>query len=589
MEKQTLMAVGLALVVLVVWQVVVLGPQEQARRASMLAARDSLLAAETRAPAMQESPRVSEAGAPSGGPGAPGGEAAGADGAPGAATAAGAAGQAGALAPIESGLPDAPVTIETDLFRAVLSTRGARIGSLSLLKFPSHRGGVVDLVPEDGPGAFGLTLRTTSGNLVLDDFVFAVDYTSLPLTRGGAGAVTFSGEPLPGLHVTKRYAMRAGSYDWTMEIDVRSDAGAPAVSAYTLDLGAGLALTEKDATEDHGFLAGALREDAGIRRKNLSGMKKGEELAWNGKIRWAAITNKYFIVGLAPQGAPPLEVAMRPAAGARSIGLDLTVPLIAGATAGRAISIFAGPQDFRLLEASPLHMGEAIEFGWRLVQPISQFLLWLMQAIYQLIPNYGVAIVLVSTAAKVAFYPLSHQGIKSMREMQKIQGELQALRDRHKGDPQRLNKETMALYKKNKVNPMGGCLPMLLQMPVFIALYNVLRRTIELRQAPFGLWIQDLASPDVVFTLPFTLPFVGNGVCVLPILMGISTYFQQKMTAVDPKQKMLLWMMPIVMTLAFFRFPAGLVLYWLTNTLLTIAQQYLIERKERSAPVAQAA
>jgi YidC/Oxa1 family membrane protein insertase len=569
MEKRTLLAVGLALAVLIAWQIAFLGPQEAAYRARMAATRDSLRAqGETGAPAAPAPPTLAES------PHAPTEVAALA---------------AGMLAPVESGLAETPVTIETDRFRAVLSTRGARMTSFSLLGFPSPRGGVVDLVPTAGPGAFGVTLHTASGAVSLDDFVFAVDTAALTLTPGEAGAVTFSGEPLPGLRVTKRFSVRGGSYDWTLEVSTDGAAGAPSIAASTIDLGAGLALTEANTTEDHGFMAGAISEERAIHRKHLSRMKKDEALAWNGKIRWAALTNKYFIVGIAPQGNPPVELAMRREPDGSALGLEITVPHLRGAESGAALAVYAGPQDQRLLAASPIGLQDAVEYGWKVIQPLSLLLLKCLRLIHQLIPNYGIAIILVSAATKLAFYPLSHQSFKSMRDMQKIQTEVQALRERYKNDARRLNTETMALYKKHGVNPMGGCLPLLLQMPVFIALYNVLRRTIELRQAPFALWIHDLASPDVLFNLPVELPFLGRHMSALPILMGIATFYQQKMTTTDPRQKMLLYLMPIIMTVAFFQFPAGLVLYWLTNTLLTIAQQALIERKERATAVAKAA
>ena len=168
-----------------------------------------------------------------------------------------------------------------------------------------------------------------------------------------------------------------------------------------------------------------------------------------------------------------------------------------------------------------------------------------------------------------------------MREMQKIQPAMAELKEKHKSDPQKLNKAMMELYRERGVNPLGGCFPMLLQMPVFIALFNVLRTTIELRGAPFMLWISDLSSPDVVAQMPFSLPVIGNTLSLLPILMGVAMFVQQKMQSTDPKQAALTYMMPIVFTFLFFRFPSGLVLYWLVNNVLTIGHQYLLTRADK--------
>jgi YidC/Oxa1 family membrane protein insertase len=158
---------------------------------------------------------------------------------------------------------------------------------------------------------------------------------------------------------------------------------------------------------------------------------------------------------------------------------------------------------------------------------------------------------------------------------------MQELRETHKKDPQKLNQEMMKLYKEHGVNPVGGCFPMLLQMPVFIALFQVLSRTIELRRAPFMLWIQDLSSPDVIARLPFSLPFIGDSLSLLPILMGVAMFVQQKMQTTDPKQAAMTYMLPVVFTVLFFRFPSGLVLYWLVNNILTIGHQYLMVRSDR--------
>ncbi len=219
-----------------------------------------------------------------------------------------------------------------------------------------------------------------------------------------------------------------------------------------------------------------------------------------------------------------------------------------------------------------------IDLGWALIQPISRVMLATTTWMYKFVHNYGVVIVLISLLTKLLFYRLTHKSFQSMKDMQSIQGQVNELKEKHKGDSQKMNKEMWALYKREGVNPMGGCLPMLLQMPVFIALYSVLRSTIQLRQAPFFLWIDDLSRPDVLFQMPFELPFLGGSFCLLPILMGISMFVQQKMTTVDPRQKMLIYMMPIMFTVMFYRLPSGLVLYWFVNNILSIGQQWMVRR-----------
>ncbi|WP_321371232.1 membrane protein insertase YidC [uncultured Desulfuromusa sp.] len=186
---------------------------------------------------------------------------------------------------------------------------------------------------------------------------------------------------------------------------------------------------------------------------------------------------------------------------------------------------------------------------------------------YNYLGNYGFAIILLTVCIKLIFWPLTQKSYKSMKGMQKLQPEMKKLREKYGSDKQKLNQEMMSFYKENKVNPMGGCLPMIIQIPVFFALYRVLLGSIELRHAPFMLWITDLSAKDPYY--------------VTPLIMGVTMFLQQKMTPtnMDPTQEKIMLMMPVVFTFMFLNFPAGLVLYWLTNNLLTILQQYLIRRQ----------
>jgi YidC/Oxa1 family membrane protein insertase len=191
------------------------------------------------------------------------------------------------------------------------------------------------------------------------------------------------------------------------------------------------------------------------------------------------------------------------------------------------------------------------------------------------IPNYGVVIIIISVLAKILFYPLTRSSVRSMKAMQKLAPRMQEIKEKHKGDPQRMQAETMALYKEHKVNPLGGCLPILVQMPVFIALYSVLANSITLRQASFVGWINDLSVPDTIAVI------AGFGIHVLPVLMFLTTLLQQRLTPVtDPRQKMIGYMMPVVMLFIFYSFPAGLNLYWTVTNALQVGQQWWIHRED---------
>ncbi len=206
---------------------------------------------------------------------------------------------------------------------------------------------------------------------------------------------------------------------------------------------------------------------------------------------------------------------------------------------------------------------------------------WVVDLLYSWVGSYGVAIILLTILIKLIFWPITQKGMKSMKNMQKLQPKIAKLRERFKDDPAKMNQEMMTLYKTYKVNPVGGCLPMLIQIPFFFALYRVLMAAIELRHAPFMLWINDLSAPDRLW-IGFDIPYL-HGLPIMTLLMGASMYLQQKMTptTMDPTQARIMQFLPIVFTVMFINFASGLVLYWFVNNLLSILQQYLINRQSK--------
>jgi len=251
--------------------------------------------------------------------------------------------------------------------------------------------------------------------------------------------------------------------------------------------------------------------------------------------------------------------------------------LPASGEASAKVQVYAGPRDLDLLRGVGHDLDQLIDLGW--FDFLARPALWLLKFLYNYTGNYGVAIILITILQKIVFHPLTHKSMKSMQAMQAIQPKVQALQERYKNNPQKKQEETMALYRKHGVNPMGGCLPMLAQIPIFIALYNALSSSVEMWQAHF-LWIRDLTQPDSLFSAAVWGGYVFSA-NVLALLMGVSMWFQQKMspTTGDPRQaQMMLWMMPIIFTFMFWSFPSGLVLYWLVNNVLQIGQQWLINR-----------
>jgi YidC/Oxa1 family membrane protein insertase len=242
------------------------------------------------------------------------------------------------------------------------------------------------------------------------------------------------------------------------------------------------------------------------------------------------------------------------------------------------LRLYLGPKELSQLNAAGYDLARAADYGW--FDFLARPLLYVLKWFYKYTLNYGVAIILLTVVIKILFWPLTHKSYKSMQAMKKLQPKMAKLREKHKDNREKLNEEMMALYRAHKVNPLGGCLPMVLQIPVFFALYRMLYSSVDLLHQPFALWINDLTAPDRL-DIGFQLPYLGAGLPVLTLLMGASMFIQQKMTPTtgDPRQEKMMLMMPVVFTVFFINFPSGLVLYWLVNNVLSIVQQYLINRQ----------
>jgi YidC/Oxa1 family membrane protein insertase len=245
------------------------------------------------------------------------------------------------------------------------------------------------------------------------------------------------------------------------------------------------------------------------------------------------------------------------------------------------LQVFMGPKSVSILKEANADLDRAVNFGF--FDFIAKPCLWFMNFLFCYIPNYGITIIVITILIKILFWPLGSKSYKSMNEMKKLQPLMAEIREKYKDDKKRMNEEVMGLYKTYKINPLGGCLPMVAQIPVFFALYQMLYGAIELRHAPFLGWINDLSAPDRLFEFGFSIPFMEPpyGIPVLTIIMGATMLIQQKLQppAGDPMQAKMMMMMPIVFTFIFINFSSGLVLYWLVNNILSIAQQYYISKK----------
>jgi len=287
---------------------------------------------------------------------------------------------------------------------------------------------------------------------------------------------------------------------------------------------------------------------------------EGPVREYQGRAGWTAVTDKYFMAAAVPEDGLK-AVAVKGMSEWGYVGLQ--APYTAGNPA-MSVLVYAGPKEYDRLKALGHNLDRAVDFGWFTF--IAKPLFVVLKYFNGSVRNYGWSIIIITVIIKAFFAPLTHKSQKSMKRMQKLAPKVNELKEKYKGDPQRQNREMMDLYKKERVNPMGGCLPMVIQIPVFIALYNVLNNSIELRQAPFVWWLHDLSSKDPYY--------------VLPVLMGLSMLVMQRMTptTMDPKQNKIMMMMPVIMTFMFIGLPSGLVLYFTVSNLLSMAQQLYINK-----------
>jgi YidC/Oxa1 family membrane protein insertase len=298
---------------------------------------------------------------------------------------------------------------------------------------------------------------------------------------------------------------------------------------------------------------------------------------------WVGVTNRYFLIGIVPGSRDFIYAFDQRTQGKYFLGVSGTYHR--GRGFEESFSVYAGPKDRQLLKKYGYRFDTVM--SGRILRPLVLFLEWMVKGFYSFTNSYGLSIILMTIVIKIILYPLTRKSFQSMRRMSSLQPKITEIKEKYKNNPQQMNRETQALYRREKVNPMGGCLPMVLQLPIFYALYSLLSSMIELRNASF-LWIKDLSMPDTVATVKFAVPLLGyrigelgfTDINVLPFVMTATTLLQSKLTSGDSQQqqaKMMTYMFPIVFFFIFWNMPSGLVLYWTIQNILTIGQQYMID------------
>ncbi len=453
------------------------------------------------------------------------------------------------------------IKVETELYSAVFSTKGATLRKFELKKYKDKSGGDVLLLK--GPGAEAPLAIGSTDSFNLSDAVFRVSGGDLMLGKDKkTGSLTFEYAD-SGFSVKRFYTFSNDSY----RIDIKDEVtGLP---DYWITLGSDFGIFEGKDTTSH--VGPVILKDTD--RIEFDSRKFNEVKSFNQGLKWIAQEDKYFFASLVP--ATPVEEAK-----VWKINNSVVVAFKAKPGANSFI-LYAGPKEYDELKVLHVGLEHIVDFGFFSIIAVPLF--WILKLFYKVTGNYGWAIVLLTIIVRIPFIPLVNKSQKSMKKMQEIQPRMAEIREKFKKDPQRMQREMMELYKTHKVNPVGGCLPILLQIPVFFALYKILLIAIELRSAPFMLWIKDLSAPDTLFGhIPSTIPLIGGfAIGPLPILMGITMVILQKMTpsSLDPAQNKMMMFMPVVFTFMFLNFASGLVVYWLMNNIFSIAQQVYVNQK----------
>ncbi|MGA8180888.1 MAG: membrane protein insertase YidC [Desulfobacterales bacterium] len=472
------------------------------------------------------------------------------------------------------------ITVNLPLYTAKISEKGAVFRSFVLKKYRqtvNPDSPLLDMISPDlsqGTVQVGVVGTGLQG---LDDAVF-----STPLNKDSIDIkdkpmeIFFSWKSPGGVVVEKRFLFSPKSYAVGLDVIIKNGSGRPIKDSLTLSL---LKMGPEPESR-YGFEGPSALINNKLEQIKIKKIQKQD--VYPGKLKWIAIQDRYFISAIMPNET--IDASMHLSNGGDILKNTYVQPeqtILPDQQHVFKYQLFFGPKSMAVLKSVDYDLIEAVNFG--MFDILAKPCVYIMNYIYKFIPNYGVAIIILTLLSKILLWPLGNKSYKSMAQMKKIQPLMAEIKEKYKDDKKKMNEEMMGLYKTYKVNPLGGCLPMVVQIPVFFALYRMLYGAIELRHAPFIWWINDLSAPDRLFRFNFSIPFMQPpyGIPVLTIIMGATMFIQQKMSppAGDPTQAKMMMLMPIVFTVIFINFSSGLVLYWLVNNVISMVQQYYIQKK----------
>ncbi|MDZ4183169.1 MAG: membrane protein insertase YidC, partial [Candidatus Cloacimonadaceae bacterium] len=461
------------------------------------------------------------------------------------------------------------ITLSNDQMTVSFSNLGATITAVSMKKFFYQNNQPVNLVPESAK--LGGT-RIYQGSVQKDLSGTPFLYREVPDSNAVEFYLGSADNPL----IVKRYQLD-DKYGILLDITVQSE---DPVSGIALDFSDGIADSEKNTKskpQEYKFCLNANNE---IKKTSLAKLKKGALSESVSSFSWAAMRTKYFNIAVLDNSnfIRNYEAIVNPSTGNPAMRLD-SRQSGGSNTWEQSLIIYAGPNDFGILQSYGKQMEDITERGMSWLRWLSSIIAWFLKFLHSYIPNYGIVIIIFSIVLKIILHPLTHKSMDANIRMQRIQPQVQAIQSQYKSDPRQMQMELSKLYKETGASPFSGCLPLLLQMPIFFSLYNVLRNTLDMRNAHFVGWLKDLSEPDPYLVLPIIM---GIFMILQSLMMkpptGNTDQMDDKQKAAQQSQKMMTWLMPVMMFFIFKGMPAGLVLYWTVFNILTVIQQYYLQK-----------
>ena len=463
------------------------------------------------------------------------------------------------------------INVKTNLYDLTISNKsGGSLMSYSLYSFSDHSDKLVNLIDELNSNNLLLSFISVDGDKV------SLNHNWSPLSSSrtisvdkGQKSLTYSTR-YQGQTIEKKLTFYPDSYNIDIDVIFKQPSKFISRNQYNLGWSGGLPPTEKNISNDYQFFEGF----ASLGGEHMGAKpKKGKltEESQKGSTLWSAIKTKYFISAIVPSDP---GIAARVESELVDKRPVYNTEITQSTSSSNSFTLYLGPLDYDNLKAFDVDLESNVDLGWALFRPIGQLISWMLTKMYAIIPNYGVVVILFAFLIKLLLNPLTVKTFESTRKMQALAPEINKIKEKYKNDPQKMSRAQMELYKSSGANPMGGCLPMLIQMPILVSVFSIFRSKIEFRGAPFFGWIDDLSVPDTLTELG------GFPINILPVLMGSTMFIQQKMMAApnaDANQKTMMYVMNAFFLFLFYSFPSGLNLYYFVFNLLSIIQQkYMI-------------